>query len=167
MGVPVNVKSNYWVRARPARVRDHSLEEAVNGEVEITVVFGNGDGVGRQARRARILRRIILLVIPVVGVTLIITIVSDLEIVEAVYEVGAAYEEDSLGLRGCWVHSVRHLRNIVSCPRCVILIPALVVVGNAPRIPHHVQLVVHSGAGLELEGCDEGVGVELSHATIV
>lgn len=71
-----------WIAARPTIVGHHALEVAINRKVKVSVVCWDCYLVGRRASSRIIFSLIVLLVVPVVRVSFIVSVMCDLEIVE-------------------------------------------------------------------------------------
>lgn len=94
----------------PTAVWDCSREVCLDGEVEIAILVGNCHFI------LRLPSGIVFFVIPAIKVALPVSVVGNLEIVEAGEEVRRAYEEYAIGLGGQRVHGVWDLSLVVGTP---------------------------------------------------
>ena len=109
------------------------------------------------------------LIIPAITVSFPVSVVRDLEILEACKEIGMTDEEDTAaGCGGQWVDAMRHLRPVGrSSTSGVRLRPGPVEKCLAPRIANHVHFVIGGAGGLELEGGDKRVSMTSRNTTRV
>jgi hypothetical protein len=111
-------------------------------------------------------------IVPVAGITLGISNMSDFEISDAVVPVGCFSEdahwhrENTLIVGNSWVNTERNLRNESICPVCIIMGPCFRVIGNAPRVSHQ-QHIDSCGSIDHLECCQNGVSMSLSNSAII
>ena len=90
-----------------------ALVEAVDREVEVAVIGWDCHF------ESRFLAVVDVLIVPVVAVSLVVSIMSNLEVIKAGQKVGVTDEIDTVVLRCLRVDSVRNLRNVVLSPRAI------------------------------------------------
>jgi hypothetical protein len=83
----------------------------LDSKVEITIFLWNHDSEIILKPRSSILN-----IIPVVCVAFRISVMSNLEFIEASKEFCFVYKEDSVLLSSPWIHSVWNLSNLISSP---------------------------------------------------
>lgn len=101
-----------WNNVQPSACSwDHSIIVSLDSKVEITIFLWDNDSKIILKPRSSILN-----IIPVVCVALRISVMSNLEFIEASKEFSFVYKEDSVLLSSPWIHSVWNLSNLISSP---------------------------------------------------
>jgi len=126
---------NNWEYSIPAWCWNLSLIISFNSKVKISIFSWNIDRI--RLKGAWITN----LVVPIVSVTFIVSILSNLEVIHTRQEISSIHKHYTIGIGCGGVDTVGDLGLESTSPTGIIMFPSTVVIGDSPWISNHVHFV--------------------------
>jgi len=128
-----DLKDDYWISFTipKAFFRDSCLVISLHWKVKVSILLRDFNVVVMN------FAIICLFIKPVVWVSLIISINTNLETSCASHKIFVFNKENTKIVWGCWVDVKRNLCNVFWCPIWVLKVPVFWIFCKPPRITHH------------------------------